>query len=114
MTVSALVAQPYFASVTITADATAVSLGAVLRALTSPVFPVGPIASFYMVGNVILYLGTADLPPTGATTWTLAGNTPFVDSGTGIASDQGPNLDNLYLFTTGAGNCTVNIYLRTR
>lgn len=106
------VAQPAFGVITVVADAAAVSLGAALAALQT--LPSGPVASLYFVGSVILYLGNANSPPTAATTWTLAGNTPFVDSGTGIPSDQGPNLNDYYLFTTGAGNCAVNVYWRTR
>lgn len=109
MSVNPLVAQSYFGTATIVADAAAVSL----RGALSPTPPTGLIASLYLVGSVTLGMGTADSLPVNVTAWPLAANIPFTDSGTGVPSDQGPNIDNLYLFCTGS-NSTVSVYLRTR
>lgn len=106
------VAQPDFAVVTITADAAAVSLGAAIEAVQT--LPTGPLAWLTFVSDVILYLGTPNNPPTGATLYTLAGTVPFTDVSSGIPSDQGPNLFNYMVYTTGAGNASVQVAWRTR
>lgn len=105
------VAGPFFYTGTVTADAAAVSLLSLMSGFASS----NPIASLYFVSNVILYLGTADSPPTAATTtWTLPGTTPFIDAASGVPSDLGPSLSQLMVFTTGAGSAVVQIYVRTR
>lgn len=110
MSQNAGVAGPFFYSGTVTADAAAVSL----LSLMSGFVAAGPIASLWFSSNVIVGLGTTDSPPTNVTTWPLAANTPFADGGTGVPSDQGPSLGQIMIYTTGAGNATITIYVRTR